>query len=70
MIRRELNPDETSILKIDSTTVSDLRVFGVDTMYDPPLILQHTLQDFIFMKPKSRYEVLSSMLGVRTSDHL
>ncbi len=33
-------------------------------MYDRPLILQHTLQDFIFMKPKGRYEVLSSMLGL------
>ena len=33
-------------------------------MHDRPLILQHTLQDFIFMKPKARYEVLSAMLGL------
>ena len=43
---------------------SDLREFGIRTMYDRPLILQHTLQDFIFMKPKGRYEMLSAMLGL------
>lgn len=63
-IRRELNPDESSILQIDGKTVTDLREFGIETMYDRPLILQHTLQDFIFMKPKGRYEVLSAMLGL------
>lgn len=63
-IRRELNKDETSILQVDGKVVADLREFGINTMYDRPLILQHTLQDFIFMKPKGRYEVLSAMLGL------
>jgi hypothetical protein len=43
---------------------SDLREFGIDTMYDRSLILQHTLRDFTFMKPKGRYEMLSAMLGL------
>jgi hypothetical protein len=64
VIRRELNSDESSVLQIDGKPAQSLRAFGVDTMYDRPLILQHTLQDFIFMKPKGRYEVLSSMLGL------
>jgi hypothetical protein len=63
-VRRELNPDESSVLQVDGTQVSNLRAFGIETMYDRPLILQHTLQDFIFMKPKDRYEVLSAMLGL------
>lgn len=40
------------------------REFGVSEIHDRPLILQHTLQDFIFMRPKARYEVLSAMLGL------
>lgn len=63
-IRRELNADETSILKIDDAPATDLKEFGVGEVHDRPLILQHTLQDFIFMKPKARYEVLSAMLGL------
>jgi hypothetical protein len=63
-IRRELRQDETSVLQVDGNVVTDLRAFGINTMYDRPLILQHTLQDFIFMKPKARYEVLSAMLGL------
>ncbi len=64
LIRRELKDDESSTLTIDKKPAKDLRAFGVITLYDRPLILQHTLQDFIFMKPKTRYEVLSGMLGL------
>lgn len=64
IIRRELSDDESSVLTIDGQAAQDLRHFGVGTIYDRPLILQHTLQDFIFMKPKTRYEVLSAMLGL------
>ena len=63
-IRRELKEDETSLLKIDGVEAQDLKVFDVDHLHDRPLILQHTLQDFIFMKPKARYQVLSVMLGL------
>ena len=63
-IRRELKTDETSTLKVDGAVAQDLEAFGIDTVYDRPLILQHTLQDFIFMKPKARYEVLSAMMGL------
>jgi hypothetical protein len=64
LIRRELYDDERSLLTVNGTEVADLRNLGINTPYDRPLILQHTLQDFIFMKPKTRYEVLSSMLGL------
>lgn len=63
-IRRELKADESSVLTVDGAASSDLKEFGVDNVHDRPLILQHTLQDFIFMKPKARYEVLSAMLGL------
>ncbi len=63
-IRRELGTDETSALTVDGKTVADLRQFYIGNLYDRPLILQHTLQDFIFMRPKTRYEVLSAMLGL------
>jgi hypothetical protein len=63
-IRRELNADETSVLMVDGRTATDLKEFAIDHAHDRPLILQHTLQDFIFMKPKARYEVLSAMLGL------
>lgn len=63
-IRRELKVDETSILTVDGKPASDLRQFGIGNLYDRALILQHTLQDFIFMRPKTRYEVLSAMLGL------
>ena len=63
-IRRELKADETSTLKVDGAVAQDLEAFGIDTVYDRPLILQHTLQNFIFMKPKARYEVLSAMMGL------
>lgn len=63
-IRRELREDESSLLTIDNQSVDDLRQFGIGALYDRPLILQHTLQDFIFMRPKARYEVLSAMLGL------
>jgi hypothetical protein len=63
-IRRELMGDETSKLTIDGKAASDLRQFGIGALYDRPLILQHTLQDFIFMRPKTRYEVLSALLGL------
>ena len=63
-IRRELKTDETSTLTVDGAVAQDLEAFGIDTVYDRPLILQHTLQDFIFMKPKARYEVLSAMMGL------
>lgn len=66
MIRRELKADETSSLTVDGAPAPGLRAFGVDTLYDRPLILQHTLQDFIFMKPKARYEVLSAMMGLES----
>lgn len=63
-IRRELKADETSVLIVDGAVVQNLKQFGIDHMRDRPLILQHTLQDFIFMKPKARYEVLSAMMGL------
>src|SRR5262245_31966832 len=63
-IRRELKADETSVLNIDDAAATDLKEFGIGEVHDRPLILQHTLQDFIFMKPKARYEVLSAMLGL------
>ena len=63
-IRRELKTDETSTLTVDGAVAQDLEAFGIDTVYDRPLLLQHTLQDFIFMKPKARYEVLSAMMGL------
>src|SRR6185312_16322831 len=63
-LRRELKADETSVLKVDDASAADLKQFGIDNVHDRPLILQHTLQDFIFMKPKARYEVLSAMLGL------
>jgi hypothetical protein len=63
-IRRELAVDETSKLTVDGGVASDLRQFGIGAVYDRPLILQHTLQDFVFMRPKTRYEVLSAMLGL------
>ena len=65
-IRRELKTDETSTLTVDGAVAQDLEAFGIDTVYDRPLILQHTLQDFIFMKPKARYEVLSAMMGLES----
>ncbi|PWT98974.1 MAG: hypothetical protein C5B51_28100 [Terriglobia bacterium] len=64
VLRRELNDDESSALTVDGNTATDLTTLGIGTPYDRPLILQHTLQDFIFMKPKTRYEILSSMLGL------
>jgi hypothetical protein len=63
-IRRELKADETSILSVDGKPVDNLKEFGIGNLYDRPLILQHTLQDFIFMRPKERYDVLSAMLGL------
>ena len=63
-IRRELKADETSVLSVDGAAARNLTEFGIDHMHDRPLILQHTLQDFIFMRPKARYEVLSAMLGL------
>ncbi len=63
-MRRELKADETSILTVDGKPATDLRQFSIGNLYDRPLILQHTLQDFIFMRPKTRYEVLSAMLGL------
>lgn len=63
-IRRELAGDESSKLTVDGRVASDLRQFGIGALYDRPLILQHTLQDFVFMRPKTRYEVLSALLGL------
>jgi DNA repair exonuclease SbcCD ATPase subunit len=63
-VRRELLDAEASVLTVDGTPTSTLESLGISTLYDRPLILQHTLQDFIFMKPKTRYEVLSAMLGL------
>ena len=63
-IRRELKADETSVLSVDGAAAQNLTEFGIDHMHDRPLLLQHTLQDFIFMRPKARYEVLSAMLGL------
>jgi len=64
IVRRELLADETSRLTVNGTASSDLKDFGIGNLYDRPLILQHTLQDFIHMRPKTRYEVLSAMLGL------
>jgi hypothetical protein len=64
VIRRELKADETSVLRVEGNIASSLDQFKIDAIYDRPLVLQHTLQDFIFMKPKNRYEVLSGMLGL------
>jgi len=64
VICRSLEIDETSTLMVDGKASRDLEEFGVSALYDRPLILQHTLQDFIFMRPKTRYEVLSAMLGL------
>jgi DNA repair exonuclease SbcCD ATPase subunit len=66
VIRRELLDDETSILTVDGKPFAALSQFGIGTVHDRPMILQHTLQDFIFMKPKTRYEVLSAMLGLES----
>ncbi len=63
-VRRELKVDESSVLTVDGTPAVGLREFGIGDVHDRPLILQHTLQDFIFMRPKARYEVLSAMLGL------
>ncbi len=63
-VRRELDDAEASVLTVDGTPTANLEAFGISTLYDRPLILQHTLQDFIFMKPKARHEVLSAMLGL------
>jgi DNA repair exonuclease SbcCD ATPase subunit len=63
-IKRELNEDETSTLIVDGKKQDDLKEFGIRDIFDRPLILQDTLHDFIYMKPKSRYEVLSAMLGL------
>lgn len=63
-LRRELHPDETSALSLDGNVVTDLKALGVTNLRDRPIILQHSLHDFIFMKPKERYEVLSRMLGL------
>jgi len=63
-IRRELNEDESSNLFLDSNPVEDLSTLGISNLRDRPLILQHALHDFIFMRPKERYEVLSAMLGL------
>jgi hypothetical protein len=63
-LRRELAIDESSLLTVDGNPASNLHEFGIGALYDRPLILQHTLQDFIFMRPKTRYEVLSAMLGL------
>src|SRR5207247_7409782 len=51
VIRRELQDDETSVLTLDGKRITDLDQLGLGTIYDRPLILQHTLQDFIFMRP-------------------
>lgn len=64
VIKRELQDDETSKLFLDGKQVFDLKILGIRDVYDRPLILQHTLHDFIYMKPKSRYEILSAMLGL------
>src|SRR5690349_8826731 len=64
VIRRELKADETSVLRVDGNIAANLDQFKIAAVYDRPLVLQHTLQDFIFMKPKNRYEVLSGMLGL------
>lgn len=64
VIRRELTNSEGSTLSVDGKPSDNLESFGINTLYDRPVILQHTLQDFIYMKPKTRYEVLSAMLGL------
>lgn len=64
VILRRLEVDESSTLTVDGEPAIDLQEFGIGALYDRPLILQHTLQDFIFMRPKTRYEVLSAMLGL------
>ncbi|MBA7519655.1 hypothetical protein ES705_11735 [subsurface metagenome] len=63
-ILRELNEDESTNLFVDSKHASDLSSVGITNLRDRPLILQHALHDFIFMRPKERYEVLSAMLGL------
>lgn len=66
VIRRELQHDEAFLLTVDGVSIANLDQFGIGNVYDRALILQHTLQDFIFMKPKTRYEVLSAMLGLES----
>jgi DNA repair exonuclease SbcCD ATPase subunit len=66
LLRRELVDAEASILTVDGAKTTNLDQLGIGASYDRPLILQHTLQDFIFMKPKTRYEVLSAMLGLES----
>ncbi len=63
-VKRELNPDESTKLFLDKSAVANLSSIGITNLRDRPIILQHSLHDFIFMKPKERYEVLSRMLGL------
>ena len=64
VLRRELNDDETSEVLVDGDACPDFSHLGVASPFDRPMILQHTLQDFIHMEPKSRYRALSAILGL------
>jgi len=64
VLRRELNEDESSQSYLDGSACDDFSGLGVISEFDRPLILQHTLQDFIHMAPKKRYRALSSILGL------
>lgn len=64
ILRRELNPDESSAALLDGTPCANFGELGIASEFDRPMILQHTLQDFIHMPPKQRYTALSSMLGL------
>jgi energy-coupling factor transporter ATP-binding protein EcfA2 len=64
VLRRELNDDETSGLMLNGAPCADFSQVGVISEFDRPMILQHTLQDFIHMEPKRRYRALSSIMGL------
>lgn len=64
VLRRELNPDESSSAFLDTSPCASFGELGIASEFGRPMILQHTLQDFIHMPPKQRYTALSSMLGL------
>lgn len=64
VLQRELNDDETSRAMLNGAECADFSDVGVISEFDRPMILQHTLQDFIHMEPKRRYRALSSIMGL------
>lgn len=63
-LRRELLADETSQAYLDGVKCDDFSAVGYAIDRMRPMLLQHSLQDFIHSKPKDRYRAMSSMLGL------